>query len=153
MENNEKYNYKQEEPKTIAYDYLFNYFGGDTFNGKIVVSASIQLAIRAYKNGKEVKFTEEPKCGNAHFDENYKISFNKKTLFSIHKDLRVDNLFRLCFGWDKIESEVIGYTLDYLDKLPDEVSESDFRNFLSSHSKDFDISDNKNAQVPSISYM
>lgn len=50
---------EKNELKTIAYEYLFNYFGGDVFNGRIITGASIQLAIRAYKDGKEVKFKEK----------------------------------------------------------------------------------------------
>jgi len=172
MENSEEKIYKPAEPKIIVYDYLLNYFGGDTFKGKIIMGACVQLAIKAYKDSEEVKFTEEPKYENIFFSEIYNVSFDKEELFSIQKNLMVENLFRIVFGWDKIESEVVGYTLDYLDVMPDEimkdmpeqiknlpcsspmeVSEEDFRGFLSMHMKDFDISDNVNAQVPSVSYI
>ena len=85
------------------------------------------------------------------------------------------NLFRLYFGWDKIEYEVVRYALDvktcWTDKeiedmkdlptdmknmpvsLSVEVSEDVFRKFLSEHADDFDISDNVNAQVPSFGYL
>lgn len=53
--------HKTNEPKTIAYDYLFNYFGKDVFNGKVITGACVQLAIKVYKNEKEIKFIEEPK--------------------------------------------------------------------------------------------
>lgn len=163
---------KQAEPKIIAYDYMFNYFGKDTFKGKVITGAGVQLAIKVYKDGEEVKFIEEPKHKNAYFNEIYKVSFVRKEMFSVQKNLKMDNLFRVVFGWDKIESEVVGYTLDYQDVMPNEimkdmpeqfknipfssqmeVSEKDFRDFLCKHIENFDISDNVNAQVPSISYI
>lgn len=172
MGNKEEKNYKPTQPKIITYDYLFNYFGKDTFKGKIITGACVQLAIRVYKDGKEVKFTEEPKYENTYLCEIYKVSFARKNLFTVHKNLRVDNLFRVIFGWEKIESEVVGYTLNYLEEMPDEimedmpeqfknipcsspmeVSEKDFRNFLIKHIEGFDISDNINAQISSVSYI
>lgn len=165
-----------DEPKTIAYDYMFNYFGGDCVNGKVICGACVQLAIRAFKDGKEMKFVKEPSCHGKHFNEIYNISFDRDKLFVVEKNLRMDNLFRLVFGWDKIEAEVVGYTLDYyegmlsevmtdgIEELPEflrnmpctapmEVPELVFREFLSNRIEDFDISDNINAQVPSISFI
>lgn len=172
MENSNDNIYKPIEPKTLAYDYLFNYFGKDTFKGKIIVGASIQLAIRAYKDKQEIRFMEEPKYESNYFCDNYQVSFDREKLFFIKKNLKVDNLFRIAFGWDNIESEVVGYTLDFIDTPPEkilkdlpeqfknipcstpmEVSENEFRNFLSNNIDEFDISDNKNAQVPAVSYI
>lgn len=177
MKNNEEYIYKATEPKIIVYDYLFNYFGKDTFDGKIILGACVQLAIRAYIDDTEVKFTEEPKCylidkSYAFFNEIFNVSFDREKLFTIHKKLIVDKLFRSVFGWNKIVPEVVGYTLDCLDVIPNEimkdmpeqfknlpcsspmeVSEKDFREFLSKHIDDFDILDNVNAQVPSILFI
>lgn len=158
----EEKKYKPANPKTIAYDYLYNYFGKDTFKGKIITGACVQLAIRVYKDDKEVKFIEEPKYEHTYFSDIYKVSIDRNKLFTICKNLRVDKLFRLVFGWDKIESNVVGYTLDYQDSIIDlpgfnnipylltmEVSEKDFRDFLSMHIDDFDIP----AQVLSVSYI
>lgn len=164
-----------KEPKTIVYDYLFNYFGGDTFKGKTICGASVQLAIRAYKDGKEVKFTEEPKCKNQFLCDIYKLSFDREKLITIRKDIMVELIFRSFCGWDKIEVEIAGYVLDYYDDMPDnvkeitkdlpenlrnlpcsfpmEVTEEEFKEFLGGHLDDFDISDNKNAQVPSVSFV
>lgn len=161
-----------KELKTIVYDYLFNYFGGDTYEEKIITGACVQLAIKAYKDGKEIKFAEEPKCNNTYWNHNFKVSFSKENVFIIEKNLKVDNLFRLVYGFDKIEAEVVGYTLDYLSSLsedvkkdlpvefkdlpcaePMEVSEEIFRQFVMSHKDDFDITDNINAQVPSVSFI
>lgn len=163
---------KESELKTIVYDYLFNYFGKDIFKGKIITGASIQLAIKAYKNGEEVKFKEEPKVNNHFYCDNFKVSFDTDKLYIIEKDIIVDNLYRIIYKWDKIDYEVIGFTLDYLDELSDdlreklpvmlkdmpcsapmEVSKEEFETFLKGHIKDFNIRDNINAQVPSVSFI
>ena len=166
--------YKPAEPKTIAYDYLFNYFGKDVFKEKVITSACVQLAIKVYKNGEEIKFTEEPRYKNTYLASVYSVSVDRKTMFSVKKNLKTDNLFRMVFDWDKIEAEVIGYTLDCLEDTswpaeimnevpeafknlpfssPCEVSEADFRDFLCKHIEDFDIPDNEHAQVPSVSFI
>lgn len=163
---------EKNELKAIAYEYLFNYFGGDVFNGRIITGASIQLAIRAYKDGKEVKFKEEPSKHGYYYNENYKVSFDKDKLFIVEKDIKVDNFYRIVYGWDKIEYEIVGYCLDYLDKAPEdfieklpvefrnlpfstsmEVSKEEFETFLKTHIDDFNISDNINAQVPSFIFI
>ena len=158
--------------KTIAYEYLFNYFGKDIFNGKIITGAIIQIAIRAYKDGKEVKFRKEPSKHGYYYNENYKVSFDKDKLFIVEKDIKVDNFYRIVYGWDKIEYEIVGYCLDYLDKAPEdfieklpvefrnlpfstsmEVSKEEFETFLKTHIDDFNISDNINAQVLSVIFI
>lgn len=55
--------------KRIVYNYLFNYFGGDKWNGSIVGGASIDLEFHIYKDGKEVLFgeDEEPSIGDSFF--------------------------------------------------------------------------------------
>lgn len=160
------------EFKTIAYDYLFNYFGGDTYRGKIITGACLQLAIKAYKDGKEIKFVKEPKYNDIYWCDNFRVSFDREKVFVVKKNLKVDNLFRLVYGFDKIEAEVIGFTLDFLSSLsesekkdlpkelqdfpcsePMEVTEEAFKHFIMSHKDDFDISDNINAQVPSVSFI
>lgn len=163
---------EKNELKTIAYEYLFNYFGGDVFNGRVVTGASIQLAIRAYKDGKEVKFKEEPNKDGYYYNENFKVSFDKDKLFIVEKDIKVDNFYSIVYGWDKIKYEIVGYCLHYLDKAPEdfieklpvefrnlpfstsmEVSKEEFETFLKTHIDDFNISDNINAQVPSVIFI
>lgn len=163
---------KKSKLKTIAYEYLFNYFGGDVFKGKIITGASIQLSIKAYKDGKEVKFEKEPNKDGCYYDKNYKVSFDKDKLFVIKKNTEVDKFYRTVYGWDKIEYEIIGYCLDYLDKAPKDfiekiptefrdlpfstsmmVSKEEFEAFLRTHIDDFNISDNINAQVPSVIFI
>lgn len=161
--------------KTVAYDYLFNYFGGDTFNGKIITGVAITLAIRPLRNGKEVKFKDktEPSTHEKYFCDVFDVSFDRENLFIIKRNLYIDNLFRIVFGFDEIKYEIIDFTLDYfegktrevfpnldikeIDNLPVctpmNVSEAEFRNFISSHIDDFDISDNQKAQCPSVSFI
>lgn len=164
--------FKENKLKTIAYDYLFNYFGKDIFKNKVITGASIQIAIKAYKNGQEVKFKEEPKADNCFYCDNFKVSFDTDELYIVEKNAIVDKLYRSIYRWSKIDYEVIGFSLDYLAKLPDkirrelpdmlkdmpcstpmEVSKEEFEIFLKEHIKDFNISDNINAQVPSISFI
>lgn len=179
--------------KTVAYDYTFNYFGGDTYDGKIVTGASITLAIRCYKEGTEVKFNENEEQsvnlvtidpisnGFVPKDERwlndvFDISFDRKEIFKIHRNIYIDNLFKLHYGYDKISYDIVGYSFDvavgllkdtdpsFAKDLPEgfqdapvcepvEVDESVFREFISSRIDDFDITDNKNAQCPSVSFL
>ena len=154
---------ENQEPKTIVYDYLFNYFGGDTYEGRTITGASVNLAIKAYKNGKEIKSLEEPEYNDTYLSDVFKVSFDKKNLFNVERNLKADNLFRLAYGFDKIEAEIVGFEL-YRHELPEEVedvpcevpiqvTEEVFRQFLMSHKNDFDIKDNKNAQVPSVAFI
>ncbi len=161
------------KPKTIVYDYLFNYFGKDKLNGDFITGASISLAIHIYKDDTELKFTKEPKAvNNTYLSNVFSVSFDRNKLFKVTKNLYADNLFRLIYGWTKIDFEVVGYSLDKLvgtsnDVLPDcpkelldfpvsepmNVSKEEFIKFLTEHIDDFDISDNQNAQCPSISFL
>lgn len=173
MTSNTEENCQPAEPKTIVYDYLFNYFGGDKYKGKIITGASIKLAICAYKNGKEVGFAAEPHVLNAHdkkiyYNQIYNISFDREHLYIIQKNTEVYNLFCLTYGWEKIEAKVVGYALEcpyqlkedeneLFEDLPEElkdfpctapmpVTAEDFKDFLIAHLDDFDISDNINTQ-------
>lgn len=157
--------------KRIAYDYLFNYFGGDKWDGKIVGGSDITLNIRPYKDGKEVLFkdNEELTAANCSLSDVFTVSFDRENQFVIKKDLTADSLFRIAFGWERIEASIIKYELDvYVGKVGDEqnelpkslqdipimdpvvVTEKEYRDFLASHADDFDITDNKHAQVPSV---
>lgn len=158
--------------KTIAYEYLFVYLGGDKFQDKIITGASVNLAIRVYKAGEEIKFTEETSYHGKDLSDVFRVSYDRHHQFTVTKNLLVDNLFRLKYEWDKIEAEVVDYILDYADTLPEEirerlpeplkslpcsspmeVSEKEFRDFIKAHIDDFDISDNINAQVTSVSFI
>lgn len=164
--------YTPDKPSTLAYDYTFNYFGGDIFKDKIITGASVQLAIHVYKNGEEIKFLKEPRKNDAFLCDVYSVSFDREKLYTVTKNILRDNFFRIVFDWDEINAEVVGYSLDYeseftedeLKDMPEimkglpvsdvmEVTEEEFREFLSVHLDDFDIKDNINAQVPSIAYI
>lgn len=163
------------ERYTIAYVYLFNYFGGDTFKDKVITGAGIDLAIRVYdENGNEIKFPKEkePRRNGKYLCDIFKISFDREKVFVIDRNVETDNFFRVAFGWNKIEAEVVGYSLDYesgwteeqLKDMPEimkimpvsasmTVTEEEFRTFLMSHADAFDIKDNINAQVPAVTYI
>ena len=167
--------YKPEQPSTLVYEYLFNYFGGDKFKNKVIKGASVQLAIRVYKDGEEIKFLEEPCINNTWLCSVFSVSFDREKLYTIKRNVFKDNLLRLEFGWDEIKAKVVGYSFSYesewteeqlrdMSDMPDfikelpvcevmEVTESEFTEFVAGHIEDFDISDNVNAQVPSVSYV
>lgn len=108
--------------KTVVYSYSFNYFGGKKYKDRIVTGASVDIAVRAYK-GSEVVTPEETlelSIGNGsskglqkvYLSDVFEVSVDRKTAFSVNRNLRVDNLFRLLLGYDKIEGETVGYSLD-----------------------------------------
>lgn len=158
-------------PGTLVFGHMFNYFGRDTLNGKTVAGATLDVAVRIYKEGREVVFVDEPAPQNGKQLSNvFRVSFDREKIYAIEKDLQIDNIFRLAHGWDEIHAEVVGFNLDFAgevdseleDALPEEhkgfpyiysekVSQNDFEEFLTSHADDFDISDNTCAQVLSFS--
>lgn len=161
--------------KRIAYGYLFNYFGGEKRNGKIVNGSSIDLNIRPYKNGKEVLFEQdnEVTINGYYLFHIFNIRFDREHQFVIERNPQMYDLFRISFGWERIEASVIGYSLDTvaglvkdvkgMDNLPEDfrnlpvsepliVSEDEFRTFLSAHADGFDIPDNKHTQVLSVRF-
>jgi len=174
MSKKEKTKSETVATKTIVYDYMFNYFGGDKFKEKIITGASILLAVHVYKDGEEIKFQEEKEPGenNLYLCDVFQVSYDRELFYTIKRNTLNDTLFRLTFGWDEIQYEVAGYELTYesawteeeLKDMPEimknlpisavmEVTEEEFKEFLSRHADDFDIRDNINAQVPSVSYM
>lgn len=164
---------------TIAYNYFFNYFGGDRYKDKVICGAAIDIAIIPFKDGKEVKFSKEPEAADIYLSDVLKVSFDRNKIIHIEKNWRVDNIFRILKHWEKIDYKIVGYSLDYYDAeetkkiqkelkeclgdaMPNEllntpcsvsmeVTKEEFEIFLRTHSEDFDILDNKNAQVPSYS--
>ena len=169
--------------KTVAYDYTFNYFGGDMYNGRLVTGASITLAIRCYKDGVEMKFDKiEPhiqdfvKKRKAYLCDLFDVYFDRKDLFTIRRNKIYIDVFKRICGYDRIEYDIVGYSLDVAvglvndtdpllaKKLPEEfqdlpvcepvvVAENVFKNFISSRIDDFDISDNKVAQCVSVCFI
>lgn len=88
--------------KTYVANYLFNYFGGDKVGDKLIRGATIDVAIRPYKNGKLIQF--DPKTDPELF-EIVDVSFDKSNIYKIkiHDGLEKNMCNRL--GWDKITCE------------------------------------------------
>lgn len=161
------------ELKTIAYSYMFNYFGGAIYNNERIMGATIDIAILPYDvSGNLVKFNSDPKVGDFCFSDIFELRFDRDKLFLISRNLLADMLFCKHYGWSKIDYKIVHYSLDkYCGKARDEmdgcpdafldfpviepmfVSESEFRGFMSEHLDDFDISDNRIAQVPGVLYI
>lgn len=129
---------------TFVYSYRFGYFGEGTFKGKRVSGICVELAIHVYKNGKEVVFSEEPCTPNGRYlCQVFKVSFCRKNLYTVTRNLIVDNLFRLSHEWDKIEAEAIGYAIDYeKDEPSEDITKQEFTEFISRDMDQFDIPDN-----------
>lgn len=141
---------------TIGYNYWFNYFGGEVFERKTIVGASIDVAIKIYKYGKIIDFDEnsgEEASYGKYLSDVFKVSVDRQTAYRIEKNIYVDNLFRLDKDYDKIEFEVTGYYLEGDAGNAVKVTEDVFRKFILDHISDFDISDNKNAQCLSYFYL
>ena len=169
---------KGRKKMRIVYEYMFNYFDGTQFKGKTISGADINLNIRAYKNGQEVFFEkdQEPYImddvkSKVYLCDIYIISFDRDKQFVINENTYISELFRIAYAWEKIDCEIVKYGLDYLSDMPEdvkekmpkqfkhlpmitpmEVSEQEFRTFLSENKDGFDITDNKNAQVPGVAF-
>ena len=107
--------------KTIVYSYLFNYFGKEKYNGRAVTGAGVDLAVKCYRRDEEVKFDDEEPSVLVSIDGTeqkeylcsvFDVLFDRKNAFKVVKNPNIDNLFRLSFGYDKIEFKVMGYFLD-----------------------------------------
>lgn len=159
---------KLESPKTFLACYMFNYFGRDTVGDKVIDGAFIDVAFRPYKNGKLVQFySEEETC--AYFTTPSRIidGGRKEKVYladlvnvsydhdNYYKVTRNDELIKMVcdyFGWDRIDIEVEDVSLSYMEceymSSIYECGKEIFEKFLQSHSDDFDITDNQNAQCP-----
>lgn len=153
--------------ETLAFDYVMNYLGKDTYKEKSVGGAGISLAILAYSGEDEIGFKKEPRFGDKYsLSDVFKVSFDREKLFVIQKNPAIEELFCEIFDWDRIETKVVGYMLDCLEMLPEDiglhlpesfrkapfsyqvdVSEKEFKKFVRSNLDEFDISDNRNLDV------
>lgn len=153
-------------PKPIAYEYLFNYFGDATYHGKKVVGLSLQIAFHVFKDGKEVKFLEEPitkvelpsrisekpQVKRYYLFDMLDVSFHQKQLCCLKRNPYVYDILRLQEQWDKIEANVIGYEFVLMEKpcvgysVP--VDDATWLGFCMEHAAELDILDNQKAQVP-----
>lgn len=150
--------------KTIAYVYLFNYFGGDKYGGKTVVGVSVDLAVRCYKGDSEIKFAEgdEPEADDIALQDVFGMYPDAISGIRIEADPDFMLPFFKKYGWNGIEYDITGYFFDLIkdpadpdDTIADtvEVDEATFMDFAKSHFEDLDISDNYPAQVPGIKYI
>lgn len=166
-------NKEPEEPHAVAYSYLFNYFGNDTYKGEKVTGAAIDIAIRFFKDGKEILFKKQApsvkvkskselfgeRITTIYASELIDVSFDRKKLFNIEPQLEKLMLYKEKIGCDDITCEVVSFNLDVLDKNfqfvsePQKVAEEDFREFLQRNVDEFDIRDNVHAQCPSVEYI
>lgn len=76
--------------KTYVANYLFNYFGEDKVGDKLIRGATIDVAIRPYKNGKLIQF--DPKTDPELF-EIVDVSFDHGWMSSM--DFFMLNIFNL----------------------------------------------------------
>lgn len=160
----------------IGHDYSFNYFGGDSYNGKIIAGASIDVLFRCYgHDGNEKLFTEQDDISSI-----LDVRFDRKAGYEI--DINPDRMMKICrkYGIKSMDFSPKKYCLYYLDgMLSDELKDGDeetrknvpdiieklgdvpiqspmyvdrdvFLKFLLDHADDFDISDNVHAQTCSV---
>lgn len=163
---------KEAKKGTLVYTYLFNYFGKNKFNEKTITGAAIDLAIKVIKNNEVIEFTEEVNISGWYLSDIYTVSYDREKYYQITEDSQIKDLMKTGLKADNIEYSIVGYGLDYLSRfglgeeiekaLPIEmrnmpVSESMevtkdvFEKFLGANVDEFDISDNRHAQVPSYS--
>lgn len=76
--------------KTYVANYLFNYFGGDKVGDKLIRGATIDVAIRPYKNGKLIQF--DPKTDPELF-EIVDVSFDKLNLGIAERKYSISSFF------------------------------------------------------------
>lgn len=155
------------EPKIYAAVFMFNYFGKEKIEDKVIAGANIEVAFRPYKDGKIVKFGEEKETylwvENASsltgtvrdfisFEDLVNVSYSEKDCYKISYNDELIELYMTEFGWDRIDISVSSVSLAYFDDSymieTFECGTKIFEEFLKTHSKDFDISDNKKAQCP-----
>ncbi|MDQ0361547.1 hypothetical protein [Breznakia pachnodae] len=170
MENN-------KEKGILCYDYQFNYFGEKKFEGQLVTGATVSIAFHITSDdGKEQLFDEETAI-EINGEEYYlcdviSVSYDLEKGFEINPSLNQANKV-IMEKLSGIHFEVVSYSIDVLEgtlrdnptlsdnvklklgsilDLPSSrsitVSEEVFMNFVC-NDEEFDISDNKNAQVPS----
>lgn len=161
---------KSDIPQIITYFYLYNYYGGDTYEDKVINGAGILISFRPYKNGRLIKFIKEPsivtKMESSLCDKPIKntywlpdmlnVRFTKKNFVSLQVNNVIKQLFLDHFDWDDIIIQIESYELSYWENeflalsTGFMVSEKIFNSFLDSHKDEFDIPDNHYAQC--ISY-
>ena len=160
---------KEAKRGTLVYTYLFNYFGKNKFDEKTITGAAIDLAIKVIKDNEVMEFTKEINISDRYLSDIYTVSYDREKYYQITENLQIKNFIKSSLKADNIEYSIVGYSLDYLSRfglgeeiekcLPIEirnmpVSESievtkdEFEKFLGANVDEFDIIDNRHAQVP-----
>ena len=163
---------KEAKRGTLVYTYLFNYFGKNKFDEKTITGAAIDLAIKVIKDNEVMEFTKEINISDRYLSDIYTVSYDREKYYQITENLQIKDFIKSSLKADNIEYSIVGYSLDYLSRfglgeeiekhLPIEirnmpVSESmevtkdEFEKFLGANVDEFDIIDNRHAQVPSYS--
>lgn len=173
MEKKEKMTIEKEAKKgTLVYTYLFNYFGKNKFDKKTITGAAIDLAIKVIKDNEAIEFTEEINISGRYLSDIYTVSYDREKCYQITENPQIKDLIKTGLKADNIEYSIVGYSLDYLSGFglgeeiekdlpieirnmpvskPMEVTKDEFEKFLGANVDEFDISDNRHAQVPSYS--
>ncbi|WP_373124617.1 hypothetical protein [Blautia producta] len=163
--------------KTIVYDYLFNYFGGDSYGGRIVTGATVSVAfyfidrkgeVIGFEENQEPRFENDYLCNmlNVYYDREqcYKLTTTKALGELINKNTSIKSICLVCsysLDCDMTNTpkyhELLQDMPSFIKQIPMSepipVTKKEFEDFLKSHVDDFDISDNKPAQVPSVGWI
>lgn len=159
-------------PKTYVCSYLFNYFGGDSIDGRKIDGVTIDVVFIPYKNNNPVRFKNKKET-SFYSEEKSRLIGTRKTKIDLADAVRVsfdrDELVKLTrkediikiicehFGWDKIEISIIGYQLTYEEKrfvsIEWDCGKDVCIHFMETHKDDLDITDNRNAQCPAYRWL
>lgn len=163
---------KEAKKGTLTYTYLFNYFGKNKFDEKTITGAAIDLAIKVIKDNEVIEFTEEINISGRYLSDIYTVSYDREKCYQITENPQIKEFIKIGLKADNIEYSIVGYSFDYLSGFglgkeiekdlpieirnmpvskPMEVTKDEFEKFLGANVDEFDISDNRHAQVPSYS--
>lgn len=159
-----------DKNQVLCYEYLYNYFGGDKFDNKVIDGAAVEISFRPYINGELVPVTEElaaivkepskisdkPRISKFWLFNIVDVQFDRESFIKMEINEDVKRLFLEQYGWDDIVIQIESYNLSYRESLyvsvPFNVKKEDWESFLRNHLDDFDISDNVHAQCLSYSW-
>lgn len=161
-----------DKPKTYVANYLYNYFGGDKVEDKVITGAAIDVAIRPYKAGKLIQFRSEDetyfsievpsrlygkRIEKIYLTSMVTVSFERKNIYKIVVDESIKEIICEHFGWDTIKVEAVDFSLDYSESewlsVPWYCGKKVFEKFITDHLDEFDIADNVQAQCPAYSWL
>jgi len=153
------------KPQTVAYEYYFEYYEEGKYNEKTVCGASVTIAIKAYKHDNIIIMPKDPMYRGYFLSDILNVSFDKEKQLCIEKNRFMESVFRNALGVDSFTYQIIGYSLDTVEEVPEEgknnpnyktlfptvktnpVSEIEFKSFIYENRDGFDIKSNKKASV------